>query len=333
VDRTRQIRNTPIPLDPMFLGVHGRERAETELRRIVCGAKFELLENEGSVRLLGPDMSYHRVDPYLSGYLQKMGLAREDILSYKLSTERVDFCFEDCWTGYFIADRLRQHRQGDDLTIIHVDGHSDMMATLLCLSGDMLTDATSGAVFNPACSSCWRSAIYSGSVTIGNFMTPLYYSSNRIHLRHVTNYLKLCEGCGIARAPQQYDLIPNKQFAAISKVDSTSAGEAGSYFVAPSPERVLEEKASGWTIIHIDLDYFINDFNGSSRDSGYIPPPGLRTKAAERMERLFDVLGSVGPAVDRWIIATSPGFCSAYHWQWLLSEINRRIRAYENATA
>jgi len=328
-----RLRNRPIPLDPSFLDMHGREQTEAELRRIVCGVKFELLENERSVCLLGPDMSYHRVDPYLSGYLRRMGLDREDILSYKSSTERVDFCFEDCWTGYFIAERLSQHRQGDDLTIIHLDGHSDMMATLLCLSGDVLADPTSEAVFDPTCSSSWRSAIYSGSITIGNYMTPLYYSSSRIHIRHVSNYLQRCERHCIARAPRQYELIPNKQFAAITKLDSSGAGTVGSYFVAPGPERVLDEKASGWTIIHLDLDYFINDFNGSSRDAGYIPEPALRTSAAEKMDRFFDVLANVGLGVDRWIIATSPGFCSAYHWEWLLSEIDLHIREYENAAA
>jgi hypothetical protein len=326
-----RLRNSPIPLEPSFLAVHGREQIETELKRIVCGVRFELTENEKAVRLLGPDMSYHRVDPYLPGYLRRMGLAPEDILSFKSRTEHADFCFEDCWTGYFIADCLNQHRQGDELTIIHLDGHSDMMATLLCLSEDLLTDPTSGAVFDPACSSDWRSAIYSGSIAIGNYMTPLYYSSSRIHIRHLTNCLQRSGGHSIARESRRYELIPNMQFAAITKVDSTGAGAVGSYFVAPNPERVLDEKASDWTLIHIDLDYFINDFNGSTREVGYVPGPALRTRAAKRMNRFFEALANVGPSVDRWIIATSPGFCSAYHWEWLLSEIDLHIREYENA--
>jgi hypothetical protein len=320
----QHLSNAPIPLD-------ASEQTEAELKQIVCGVNFELNEHERYVRLLGPDMSYQLVDPYLPGYLARIGLARRDVHSYKWITERVDFCFEDSWTGYFIANRLSRHYQ-DDLTIIHLDDHSDMMPTLLSLSGDVLTDPTTGAVFDPGCSGNWASAILSGAITIGNYMTPLYYSSSRIHVRHIRSSFQRCESRCIERQPLCYDLIPNRLFAAITKADSIGPGTVGSYFAAQNPERVLDESSCGWTIIHIDLDYFVNDLDGCTRAVGYIPNPGLRIRAAKKLERFFEALTNVGPKVDRWIIATSPGFCSAYHWEWLLSEIDLRIRAYETTS-
>ena len=96
-----------------------------------------------------------------------------------------------------------------------------------------------------------------------------------------------------------------------------------------SPESLLDRSSSDWTIVHIDLDYFINDFNGASRGPGYIPSPALRTMAAVKLDRFFVALAKADIQVDRWIIATSPGFCSAYHWEWLLREIERNIEEYE----
>jgi hypothetical protein len=323
------IRNSPIRLDPSFLRQHDRQRTESEIRRIVRSVKFELMEEKSEVRLLGPEMSYHQADPYLAGRLDEMWMGREDILSYITRTDRIDICFEDSWTGYFIAERFEKNRPDDNLTIIHLDDHTDMMATLLYLSGGVLIDPTSGATFDPKCSSSWRSAIHSGAINIGNYITPLYYSGSHIHIRHVNNLPEHNDFRWIRREPCQYSLIPEKQFATVAKLDSPSPDAVGSYWAASSPEKVLLKSSSGWTIVHIDLDYFINDFNGNSRGTHYTPDPALRAKAADKLARFFDALAKANISVERWIIATSPGFCSAYHWEWLLSEIEQNIVRYE----
>ena len=72
----RHPRNTTIPLEPSFLQEHGREATNQALRRIVCSVKFELTQGANAFRLLGPEMSYHDVDPHLGG-----GLAKFDSLT------------------------------------------------------------------------------------------------------------------------------------------------------------------------------------------------------------------------------------------------------------
>jgi hypothetical protein len=323
------LSNTPIPLDSSFLRLHGRERTETELRRIVCSVKFELVEKENAVRLLGPEMSYHQADPYLQKRLDEMLLGRGEILSYTSRTERIDICFEDSWTGYFIAELFENRRPADSLTIIHLDDHTDLMATLLCVSDDGLVDPTNGSMFDPRCSNSWRSAIQSGAINIGNYMTPLYYSGSYVQIRHVNNGSEDSYFRWILRQSCQYHLIPERQFATIAKLNSPSPGVVGSYCAASSPKTVLRKKTSDWTIVHIDLDYFINDFNGASRGATYTPDPALRENATGKLERFFDALANADVKVERWIIATSPGFCSAFHWEWLLSQIEQRIHEYE----
>ncbi len=65
-------------------------------------------------------MSYHEADPHLGKRLEEMGMKPCDILSYASRSGRIDLCFEDWWTGYFIAERFGNKRR-DDLTIIHLD--------------------------------------------------------------------------------------------------------------------------------------------------------------------------------------------------------------------
>ncbi|MBC7947118.1 MAG: hypothetical protein H7Y42_04505 [Chitinophagaceae bacterium] len=319
--------NIPIPLDPSFLLRHSREQTEIELRRIVCSVKFELLEKENAVRLLGPEMSYHEADPYLHKRLGEMLLEPREILTYTSRAERIDICFEDSWTGYFIAELLDEC---NELTIIHLDDHTDLMATLLCVSDNVLVDPTSGALFDPMCSGSWRSAIHSGALNIGNYLTPLYYSGSSIHIRHLNNVSGRGAFSWIVREPCHYDLLPGRKFAAIAKVDSPGPNVVGSYYVSSDPDTLFITEPSARVIIHIDLDYFINDFNGASCGAAYVPDVSLRDNAINKLQRFFDALINSNIEVARWIIATSPGFCSAYHWEWLLKQLEQRIAAYDH---
>ena len=133
----------------------------------------------------------------------------------------------------------------------------------------------------------------------------------------------------IVRSPCQYRLIPEKQFAAIAKRNSASPSVVGAYRAGSNPEEVLQKNSLGRTIVHIDLDYFINDFNGASRGAAYIPDRKLRIKAEDKLKYFFDALINANIRVDRWIVATSPGFCSAYHWEWLLSSVGQNVKEFE----
>lgn len=174
-------RSEPIQLDASFLRMNRREVTQKALERIVCSVKFELLERDHAFRLLGPETTYHGVDPYLPAALRvfSRNMTVADILSYKSSSKHFDLCFEDSWTGYFIAKRYERRSQPRDLVLIHLDDHMDMMPTLLCRSGEGLVNPTSNFIFNPKASDDWEAAIYSGAVNIGNFLTPFYYSGDQ----------------------------------------------------------------------------------------------------------------------------------------------------------
>lgn len=327
-------KGNPIPLNPYLLRSRGSKAAERDIRQIVRSVRFELLEQECAIRLVGPDMSYHNADPYLQETLKTFGesMVLGDILSYKLREDLFDLCFEDSWTGYFISDHLDRLHPQEDLVLIHVDDHTDMMPTLLTRCGTTLIDPTTNRIFDPARNEDWEAAIYSGCISIGNFMTPLFYSGHKVHVRHLNNgandnYLIR----NVTRDDCRYEFIPDKKFAALCKSDSLWENSAGTYLAGSSPKKILHAIPRGRVIVHIDLDYFINDFNGNSGGQHQIPCHNSIHAARRKINRFFEALHMPAPSVDRWIVATSPGFCSAYHWDWLLAAIRKGIENFRKA--
>jgi hypothetical protein len=320
-----------IPLDPAFIRVHGREATESAIRRIVCSVKFEWLEQSHALRLRGPDMPYHSGDPYLEAFLQgfKQGLRIGDIVAFHSHEALFDLCFEDSWSGYFIADRIRDQRTEEAVVLIHLDDHTDMMSTLLTSTNGAIGDCMLGTQFDPAKRRDWEQSIHSGCVGIGNFITPLYYSRHRVHVRHLNSKGPIQQlPVEVFREPVRYALIPDMEFAGLRKGDAVTEAGAGTYGVATDARSILADLPLGKTVVHIDLDYLVNDFDGNARGAAeYRPDDSLALAGRDKLDRFFEALNRADCPVDRWIVGTSPGFCSALHWPWMLREIENHIAA------
>ena len=321
-----------IPLNPGFVRAHGRQATEALIRRIVCSVKFEWPEQSHVLKLCGPDTPYHGGDPHLRAFLQgyNEGLRLDEIESFHSHERHFDLCFEDSWTGYFIANRIRGQRPREDLVLLHLDDHTDMMPTLLERAAGKLRDCMLGTAFDVAESRDWERSIHSGCVGIGNFITPLYYSRHRTHVRHLNNKGPISPApVEVFHDSLQHDLIPGLQFAGLRKGDRVTGTGAGSYAVASDPHAVLADLPSGKTLVHIDLDYLVNDFDGNARGGEYCPDERLVGAGRCKLERFFEELTRVGRSIDSWIVGTSPGFCCALHWPWMLREIGNHIAAYQ----
>jgi hypothetical protein len=323
-----------IPLNARLIDRCDRREIEKAIREIVRNVRFEFLEQECAIRLLGPDMYYHAFDPYLPAALKRFDsrIDVDDILSYRSQGDLFDLCFEDSWSGYLIADELSRTRHKDHLVIIHLDDHTDMMSTLLEFSHEgALVDPTTGKPFDPKSPASWEASIYSGSVSIGCFVTPFYFGDWRTHVRHLNNAAgEPTRSCGVIKRPSGYGLIPRKRFAAVQLGHANEATNAGSYVVSSDCEEILDTLPCGRVIVHVDLDYLINDFNGNPGDRTYIPTPAVIEKGRRKLNHFFDALHARPVNVERWIIATSPGFCSACHWERLLNAFTEKIHVYNN---
>jgi hypothetical protein len=318
-----------IPLDPAFLRDRNPADIERRLERIVRCSRFEVVHDACGFRILGPAVPYHAIDPFLAAGLTALqrDLRMEDAQSFRVCTTAFDLCLEDSWSGYFAVESLRDTPPAEDVVFIHLDHHTDMMSSLLEQRGNAVVDPADGRTFDARSGADWRKSIESGSIGIGSFVTTLFQLPNRLHVRHINDFVTSdYTTYGVVHATQSYPEIPGRSFATIRKRRDHPAEAAGTYRGGCDPARVLAGMPPGRILVHIDLDYLINDFNGNPCDPGWAPAADARTTASGKINAFFDALLTTGLRVDRWIVATSPGFCSAYHWPWLLECIERGIQ-------
>jgi hypothetical protein len=324
-----------IALDAALVHRHGRAVTEEVLARIVRSTRVELDERGCAFRILGPDTPYHAIDTHLAGTVARLdaGLSLSQVVSYRKPGGRFDLCFEDSWSGFFVAAALEAAPELNDVTLIHLDHHTDMMSTLLELVGSELVDPARNAPFSPASASDWEKSIESGCIGIGSFVTALFYLPGKLHVLHLNDFdSSTYSRYPVVRAARSYPLIPRRMFAGIRKLparpDERTDDALGSYLGGPDARRVLDSLPSGRVLVHIDLDYFINDFNGNPGPMQEKPRAEQQREAQRKMDEFFAALTESGSPVERWIIATSPGFCSARHWGWLLGALEERIGQY-----
>jgi len=327
-----------IPLDPVFLRDSDPADVDRRLERIVRSSRFEVVREACAFRILGPAVPYHAFDPFLAAGLTRLrrDLRMEHAQSFRTRAEACppelqrrwafDLCLEDSWSGCFIAEWLRASPTADDLVLIHLDHHTDMMSSLLQRCGQALVDPTDGRVFDARSGDDWQKGIASGSIGIGSFVTTLFELPNRLHVRHINNYETSDYATyRVVHADLRYSEIPERSFATIRKRRDHPPDAAGTYRGGADPATVLDPIPPGRIVVHIDLDYLINDFNGNPCDDGWTPAADARVPASRKLDAFFETLLASDRPVDRWIVATSPGFCSAYHWPWLLEHIERGI--------
>ena len=286
----------------------------------------------GIVRVEGPDTSYHEIDPFLEQGLSYCSIdrSRQDPAGYHSSTPLFDVCLEDSWCGFFLAGRIAHLPPEMPLIIIHLDDHTDMMSTLL-LAGEHLTDPFTGEKFFPDNPQCWPGAIASGAVGIGSFLTPFFSLARRLHIAHLTDGPGDAGAYNVEPSVIRHPLLESRGFFEINlhpKDDIIVRNRT--YSRSSDPEGLLDAASAdhlAYVVVHIDLDYFINDFNGNPAPVSYQPSPELQSAALGKMDAFFDALKGRRVNVDRWMIATSPGFCSGYHWEFLIEALSTRIRS------
>lgn len=310
-----------IPLDAERARELG-DGVEAELRTFFRNTRFELFDDRSRLRLKGPDLYYHRLDPDLPAHLGRLGIG--DGLAgaglYRVETGTCGICLEDCWSGAFIADTLRRTGPDDALVLVHLDDHADMMPTFLARRGGGLVDPSTGRTFDPCDAGDWQSPILSGAIGIGSFVTPLLHAGRTVHIRHLNNSRDDDAPARIGPGGVSHALMPDTDFAAVAW-DVPARRSTGTYFASTDPDTVLSNLPDGRLVVHVDFDYFINDFNGNP---GQSPLPRDTARAPEIVAKataFFSALEAAGRTVERWVIATSPGFCASRHWDGLFDQM------------
>ncbi|WP_141521688.1 hypothetical protein [Novosphingobium sp. PC22D] len=295
-----------------------------------------------AIEIDGPDVSHQLLDPDLEDGLRWLGVGSgaRSRFDFREQRSRLMLALEDSWCGVFLANHLATLRSEEPLTIIHLDDHTDMMSTLLVVEqsadgSSALEDPLTGVPFDPASPADWHSAITSGAITIGSFLTPFFALDRIVEVFHLKADLEKAETFAVAPHVVDHDLLAGYRFHAIELGDSAAdANPKRLYRRSNDAHELLAQLAEDRrAAIHIDLDYFLNDYNGNAWQVGEIDMVAMRKSALERLDHFFSAFDRSGISIACWMIGVSPGFCSARHWRFLIEEIERRITDLEASPA
>lgn len=315
-------------LNRQRIGKLSHQQVCDAIKHVVCSVDFEVDIQLAEFRVTGPDTSYYLADPDLNEIFSLYDKINtlQDVTQFRENNRYFSLCFDDTWSGYCVADYYLKSECKEDVVFIHLDDHTDMMPTLLTIRGEKILNSASDTDFNAMVADDWIKAIDTGIISIGNFITPLFYLPTQLHVRHLCDRL-IDNGClqFVSQEALDYELIPNHNFAGISKHPIETSNHHGTYKCSTSISDLLANLPTGKLIVHIDLDYFVNDYNGNHGQERTLSEEDARTVVESKMDDFFDHLFRIDRPVEKWIVATSPGFCSVNNWGWLLDMLTARI--------
>ena len=177
-----------------------------------------------------------------------------------------------------------------------------------------------------------RSAIRSGAVGMGSFMTPFLDACPNAEVRHLCQSPKAVRTADhrIALADVPDTLLDQRAVRPAIRLDECPRVTGpGCYRLTPHLTDWVAELGSGPILLHIDMDYFNNRYDGDSdwleRPQVLDPPLDEITARMDHVVRTLDEAG-LGSRIEDIVIAYSPGFFPAEFWS---ASADRLIPALE----
>ncbi|SDS62864.1 hypothetical protein SAMN05216496_2026 [Pseudomonas sp. Z003-0.4C(8344-21)] len=270
------------------------------------------------------DDPYRYVDPQLDIGLTWWGgdLRYQDMALARKRNGRVLLSLNDTWTLESWSEWVCKNPQHGDITVLHVDDHKDLGTPRLFERTDGWIDPIEGRAVNIQQPSTVTSAIMSGSLGMGSFLTPFLHYAPSTDVRH------LCQGpkcVGTVDSEIKLEsladtlLSPSERRPGISLVSDQKGVGRGRYRFTDDLDDWLEGLEGGDTsiLLHIDMDYFCNRYDG---DSDSVDHPGPLNdplpSVLNRIDELTRALnrGSLVSRLADVVIAFSPGFFPAEFW-------------------
>lgn len=318
------------------------------LKKYFCELPASAVEVPGgwSISLARPTRDDFYIDPDITGGLEwwSKNYGHTDVAGIAFALHRapgIQLSLNDSWTIYswsrWLHKSVPSGEKPESITLLHLDDHDDLMTPRVLVNGDEWFDPISGLALD-----LWRpesveSAIRSGAIGIGSFMAPLIHLFPNVHVRHLcsTEYTKDRQGPHVIRPILVLDelLAPGSLRPAVglSRVEDASEASRESghpYVVTDDLSDWVKDLPDGPVLVHIDMDYFNNRFNGDSDwvDFGpkYDPP---LNDVLRRIDQVFDILESSG-VTERLVdftVALSPGFFPADLWSPAIKRIEDHV--------
>ncbi|WP_285960301.1 hypothetical protein [Pseudomonas tohonis] len=270
------------------------------------------------------------VDPRLSEGLKWLGsdISYKDMATTRFRQGRILWALYDTWTLEGWSQWLSNSPEPQHgLTILHIDDHRDLGSPRLFVESEGWRDPISGLMVDLKHPASVTEAIESGAIGMGSFLTPFLHAYPVSDVRHLCQAPK-CVGTTdfrfkLGHSPD--NLINPSAIRPTIELEPASRGVGpGSYRYTDSLADWLEEIGEGPILLHVDLDYFCNRYDG---DSDALTSPKPLDPSLEQIHARIGELGAALSAagvlkrVADITIAFSPGFFPAEFWEVVSREL------------
>lgn len=183
---------------------------------------------------------------------------------YLSSPERC-FCLSEAWIPYAWSLFLEKNLETKRLTIIHIDEHSDLMSPFIQLENKIYTNMLSNEVINFNNPASIMRAIDSGAIYIGSMLTPIVLSVQNVIVIHIKQNVKT-KIHNMYISTQLDNFIHKESNRVIVNITEKYKNKLGNVYLQTSDYRLIEKfiLKDSIIILHIDMDYFNNRYNGST---------------------------------------------------------------------
>jgi len=258
----------------------------------------------------------------LGGGLRWLDINVGDIRDFHVSGAQSFLCLLESWIPYgwsiFLANNQNRASRA---AVVHLDDHTDMMSPKIGLYGEDWKDMLTHSAIDMCSPKTMKQAVLSGAITLGSMMTPLLHHLDQVDVFHLA-YGGSAASMRLDRTTIDDDLLePGRQRMAVDISNSIDPTRHDGCRYLRTPEISEIAKAIPKTadiLLHIDMDYFNNRYNGSDewKDHPARHDKPLRLQK-EEMARICESFVGAGlvERVRHVSIGISPSFYPSEFWE------------------
>ncbi|HEV2746369.1 MAG TPA: hypothetical protein VGW34_03615 [Allosphingosinicella sp.] len=296
------------------------------LRDYFCDKDAEAVRNGDGweLKLAWPGGEERHVDPKLEEGLSLWGgIELNQMAMAQRRSGRVLRALYDTWTLHSWSEWFAGANiaSGETLTILHIDDHRDLGSPRLFQMGWQWVDPITGQVFDFDDPASVRSAIESGAVGMGSFLTPVLHRFPEADVRQLGQAPKVTGTTDyrVELTTEADNLLePGAERPAVRLQKGVEGTGPGHYRITDDPQRWVEDVRPGPVLLHVDMDYFNNRYDGDGdwRERAEVLDPAVNQVLAE-VDRVTATLRGAGVVsrIGDAVIAFSPGFFPAELWE------------------
>ncbi len=304
------------------------------LRDYFCDKDAEAKEVDGGweLSLHWPDGVERHVDPRLDEGLAWWGggVRRESMALARRREGKVLRALYDTWTLHSWSEWLaKQPAPPARLTILHIDDHEDLLSPRLFETNGEWIDPIARKTVAMRDPSSVQSAIESGAIGMGSFMTPFLHALPHCDVRQLRQPPK-------TRTTEDFDIVltstldtlisPGSRRPSVKLQKREHGVGAGRMRITADLDDWLTDIQDAPILVHIDMDYFNNRYDGDSDWGAHSDPlDPTPEKVGDIVDNMLEALRS-RRLIERFadvVIAFSPGFFPAELW----SKVDGQLRA------